>query len=1179
MNRRRQSSDRRSRRYSTVFFGLVAVCTILAFGAAAKVAETAATPILSAAEIDYPPFCIVDAQGRADGFAVELMRAALKAMNREVTFRVGPWAQVKGWLEGGEVQALPLVGRTPEREPVFDFSVPYMSLHGAIVVRTGTDDIRDLGDLPSKRVAVMKGDNAEEFLRRVNRGIALHTTATFQEALGALAEGRCDAVVIQRLVALRLIQETGLKNLRIINQPIEGFRQDFCFAVKEGDRDTLALLNEGLSLVMADGTYRHLHAKWFAVLELPSHRRIVIGGDHNYPPYEYLDANGRPAGYNVDLTRAIAQEVGLDIEIRLGPWSEIRDALARGEIDALQGLFYSPQRDLTLDFTPPHTVNHCVSVVRNGEGPPPTTMAELAGKRIVVQQGDIMHDWVRENRLGGQVSVVDAQEDALRELAAGRHDCALVSRMTAMYWIDKYGWRNLTVGNRPLLSPEYCYAVPNGHQALLAQLAEGLKVIDQTGAYRRIFEKWMGVYADSPASLVTIVRHVAMVAVPLLALLVGFFLWTWSLRQQVGLRTEQLRRSDELQRAMIACSPVALYSIGIDGRVLTWNASAEKLFGYTAAESIGQPLPIVPPDKQAEFADLRQRVIEGRSFLGLEVVRQNKNGALFDASLSAAPIHDAGGHIVGIMASIEDITARKQAEKALRQSEEQYRRLTDNTLDVIWTLNLDLEFTYVNPACFQLVGFTPAEFIGSRLPDHCDEENLAIMSRVIMNEMARGPESSGVTFEAEMLHKNGEPIAVEIHGKVIFDDDAQPVRLQGITRDISERRQAEQRRVSLENQLRQAQKMEAVGRLAGGVAHDYNNMLSVIIGYAEQAIEKVDPSATLHADLGEIITAARRSVDITRQLLAFARKQAIAPVVLDLNATVESMLRMLRRLIGEDIDLAWRPGAPLWSVSIDPSQLDQILANLCVNARDAIAGVGKITIETQNVRFDAAYCADHPGFVPGAFVLLAVSDDGCGMDKETRDNVFVPFFTTKGVGKGTGLGLATVYGIVKQNSGFVNVYSEPAKGTTIRIYLPRHAGDADRIGEESPAQVPLSRGETVLVVEDEASVLKLARRLLEGLGYAVLSAGTPGEAVGLVDEHAGRIDLLIADVIMPEMNGRDLAARVSTDQPAIKTLFMSGYTADVIAHRGVLDQGVNFLQKPFSRQELAAKVRAALDRQ
>jgi two-component system, cell cycle sensor histidine kinase and response regulator CckA len=313
-------------------------------------------------------------------------------------------------------------------------------------------------------------------------------------------------------------------------------------------------------------------------------------------------------------------------------------------------------------------------------------------------------------------------------------------------------------------------------------------------------------------------------------------------------------------------------------------------------------------------------------------------------------------------------------------------------------------------------------------------------------------------------------------------------------------------------------------------------------------------------------------------LLAFARKQTIIPVVLDLNRNVESMLKMLRRLIGEDIDLAWRPGVGLGSLKMDPVQIDQILANLCVNARDAIADVGKVTIETGNAVFDETYCAHHAGFLAGEYVLLAVSDDGCGMSKNVLDQIFEPFFTSKGVGLGTGLGLSTVYGIVKQNDGFINVYSEPGKGTTFRIYLPRYADEAVATrGERQTAQeIPLSRGETVLVVEDEPAILTMAKTMLEDLGYRVLAAGTPCEALELAEEHASQIQLLITDVVMPEMNGRDLAERLQSLCAGMKILFMSGYTANMIVQRGVLNEGVNFIQKPFSTKELAVAVRDAV---
>ncbi len=388
--------------------------------------------------------------------------------------------------------------------------------------------------------------------------------------------------------------------------------------------------------------------------------------------------------------------------------------------------------------------------------------------------------------------------------------------------------------------------------------------------------------------------------------------------------------------------------------------------------------------------------------------------------------------------------------------------------------------------------------------------------------------------------------------------------------------EAEQRRKEMEHQLRQVQKMEAVGRLAGGVAHDYNNMTNVIMGYAQMGLAKLHKNDPLYDDLQQINEAARRSMELTRQLLAFARCQAIAPKVLDVNQAVQSMFRMLQRLIGEEIELLWKPAEHIWPIQIDPSQVDQILANLCVNARDAINGVGTIIIETANTALDDFYCSLHQGSVPGEFVQLTVSDDGVGIDPATQDKIFEPFFTTKAIGRGTGLGLATVYGIVKQNQGYINVYSEPGRGTTFKIYLPRIVGQTDEIVSSPAIEMARSSNETVLLVEDEASMLKLVEIMLKQLGYRVLAAKSPLEAITLAEQHPGAIDLLFTDVIMPELNGRDLAQRLRNHFPRLKVLFMSGYTANVIVHRGVLNTDVFLLQKPFSQKELAAKVREVL---
>ncbi|MDF1552983.1 MAG: ATP-binding protein [Deferrisomatales bacterium] len=406
-------------------------------------------------------------------------------------------------------------------------------------------------------------------------------------------------------------------------------------------------------------------------------------------------------------------------------------------------------------------------------------------------------------------------------------------------------------------------------------------------------------------------------------------------------------------------------------------------------------------------------------------------------------------------------------------------------------------------------------------------------------------------------------------------DDGQKYASQ-LQQALADRIEAEEERKELNAQLAQAQKMESIGRLAGGVAHDFNNMLSVILGHADLALHGLDAKHPLHRHLTQISNAAQRSSELTRQLLAFARKQTIAPKVIDLNAVVGTMLNMLHRLIGEDIDLSWWPGEGIGLVKVDPAQVDQILANLCVNARDAIAGSGKITIETSDATLDEAYCSVHPECLPGAYVVVAVSDDGSGMNEETLTHAFEPFFSTKEAGRGTGLGLATVYGIVKQNGGFIHVYSEPGRGTTFRIYLCRYdtEGEAERFDDRPP--VAVGGDETILLVEDEEMILKLGVEMLESLGYRVLAARDPLDALRLAQENAGRIDLLVTDVVMPGMNGRELAERLKPGFPELRTLYISGYTANVIAHHGILQEGVDLLAKPFSKDDLAARVREAL---
>ncbi|MGB5156245.1 MAG: PAS domain S-box protein [Desulfobacterales bacterium] len=507
-------------------------------------------------------------------------------------------------------------------------------------------------------------------------------------------------------------------------------------------------------------------------------------------------------------------------------------------------------------------------------------------------------------------------------------------------------------------------------------------------------------------------------------------------------------------------------------------------------------------------------------------------------------------HSKVIQCNIRDITARKRAEAERKR----LMAALEQAGEAIVITDAQGIIQFVNPAFERTTGYSREEAVGRNPRILKSGEQNELFYRNLWDTI-----SGGKTWTSLIVNKrkDGTLYTEETTISPVRDSSDRIVNYVAVKRDITER-------LRLAAQFQHAQKMEAAGLLAGGVAHDFNNMLNVILGYTELAMDKTDTDLPLHADLEEIHKAAIRSMDITRQLLTFARKQTIIPVVLNLNQTVESMIKMLRHLMGEDIDLAWLSGADPCPIKMDPSQIDQILANLCVNARDAITGVGKVTIETGNAVFDEIYCAGHTGFVAGEYVLLSVSDDGCGMDKEILNQIFEPYFTSKEIGQGTGLGLSTVYGIVKQNNGFINVYSEPGKGTTFRIYLPRHIDQSIDIRRERATEIPIGHGETVLVVEDEPALLTMIKIMLENIGYRVLAAGMPGKAIELAEEHAGEIRLILTDVVMPEMNGLDLAERMQSLYPGMKILFMSGYTANVIVHHGLLDAGVNFIQKPFS---------------
>lgn len=654
-------------------------------------------------------------------------------------------------------------------------------------------------------------------------------------------------------------------------------------------------------------------------------------------------------------------------------------------------------------------------------------------------------------------------------------------------------------------------------------------------------------------------------------------LWMYGTHQDVTQRKlaeNRLRRSEELSNSIQRLGKIGAWEWDSTTNKVFWTEEVYRIHDMEPDLeeqhmdlTIKKSLACYRPEDRPVISNAFRKCFEEGVTYNLEFPFTTTKGRQIWIQTSA--IRTGGKDGKHVMGYIMDITDRKQNEEAVRRGESKYKTIIHTSIDGFWLIDLQGRILEVNDAYCRMSGYSEEELLSMSIPELEGKTGSGEVASEINNFLREGYGR----FETKHRRKDGSLYDVEVRVQSLSKENG---RLVVFIRDITMLKKAEQENKDLESQLIQAQKMEAIGRLAGGVAHDYNNMLGVIQGYTELSLEQTDSTSKLHAALQEIMKAAKRSADITRQLLGFARRQPIAPSVVDLNKLISDMLKMIKRLIGEDIHLVWLPGKDLWKIKIDPTQVDQIIVNLCINARDAIQGVGKLTIETHVVTLDEDYCKSHLGFSPGDFVVLSVSDNGSGMEKEVLQNVFEPFFTTKDMNKGTGLGLSTVYGIVRQNGGFINVYSEPGIGTTFKIYFARSIDDELQVERKSVLEADVYGYETILLVEDETTILEITKTMLERLGYNVLVATTPTQAIDLAREQSDRIHLLITDVVMPEMNGRELANSILSIYPDLKFLFMSGYTSNVVAHHGLLDEGIHFLQKPFSMKELSRVVREAL---
>lgn len=910
---------------------------------------------------------------------------------------------------------------------------------------------------------------------------------------------------------------------------------------------------------------------------LPRTVTVVVPSD--FPPtYFKDDKTGKAAGFAIDVMDELARRTGLKVVYVFGkPWDEIHEMLLSGKADVIPNLVVTPERQAMFAFTDP-VATLPVNLIVPGQNA--RISALEPGITVGVISGSSAEAYLQERKMV-QIKESENLHDLLFELLAGRVDAVLTATTDFMQLAHEAKVDDkVRVISPPLIEGKRAMAVRKADTALLSALNREIDRFIGSAEYQKLYVQWYG----KPAPFWTI-EKVGLTSAGLV-ILSGLVMAFWRYRAVTGLNRELRASMQERQEAEAALqqSNAKMHSIFrsapvgigvVSHRIMTdANERLCMMTGYAREELVGQSSRMLYPS-QEEFdyvGSEKYRQIRKTGTGTVETRWVKKSGDIRHVLLSSTPI-DLADYSRGVTFTALDITERKNAEDALRKSEERMRLFFERQLMGMAITSPEKGWVEVNDKLCTMLGYCREEL--ARLtwselahPEDLeeDEKQFARMSCGEIDDYAMGK---------RFIRKDGKIVFTNLSVAAVRKPDGSLDYVLALLEDITLRKLAEQEREALHAQLLQSQKMESVGRLAGGVAHDYNNMLAVIFISLELMRMKLPPDSPVSENIEEIERAAERSRDITRQLLTFSRKQLISPKPTDLNALISDTGKSLVRLIGEDIELRYSLQEGLGSVMIDPAQVDQVLINLAVNARDAMPNGGMLTITTSNIDVTEEFCRTHAGYLPGSYVLLMVADTGTGMDKETQEHIFEPFFTTKDLGKGTGLGLATIYGIVRQNEGFIDVYSEIGHGTTFKIYLRRMKGSAAVERTEKSVAAPSGR-ESVLLVEDDAMLNRTIKEMLERIGYTVVAVSSPDEAMQQLAQEDTTFALLLTDVVLPGMNGKQLGDRIAEQRAGIKILYMSGYTSDVIAHRGVLDQGIDFIQKPFAIHELASTIRKVL---
>lgn len=892
---------------------------------------------------------------------------------------------------------------------------------------------------------------------------------------------------------------------------------------------------------------------------LRAHPVVRLTYHPEWPPIEFKDKTGKLSGITSDYIKLFEQRLGIVFEaVPSSEGLEASQCLKRGDADLCASLPETDSRYPLLSFTQSYLTVPVVVLTRD-EICYVGSLNELRGKTVAVVDGDAVSEWIARD----YPDIIQVKVPSVRAGLARvdeQNVFACVDNMLALsYCLAHAEYRHLKISGLTPYVYHLAIAVRKDWSTLAGILQKVLSSVSEQDRMS-IYRKWVPVNFGSRGDYSLFWKISAFSFL----IFVALFIWNQSLAGEIRKRRRVEATLSTLENNYRELfeehAAVKLLIDPASGAIVDANRSACAFYGWTRDQFQRMTLRQLCESDDV-FRTAMARIAQDRD-LHFEMRQRLADSSFRDVELFGTRVQWKEGDFLHVI--IHNVTERK----AIEAEREQLMAAIEQTADGVMIADAVGTIRFVNPAFETMTGEARQALLGRNVDVLLRDARNGVFYRNLGAAVASGHLWKG---RFENRQNEGTSRVVETTISPVRDKTGKIVNYVSVDRDVTEH-------VHMAEQLQRAQKMESVGRLAGGVAHDFNNMLQIILGHVELALDTVDADNPIVQDLQAIEQATRTSSELTRKLLTFARRQTISPQALDLNAVLTDMLEQQKKASDKDIEWVWHPKKELWPVMMDVAQVKQIFDNLCQNAQESITGPGQITVSTDTTVLDADYCQKHAGVACGAYVVLSIRDSGRGIMPEMMEYLFEPFFTTKKMGKGAGLGLATVYGIVKQNNGTIDVASEPGKGTVFTVYLPRHAGEVAAVPSSCDNQPPKGHGETLLVVEDEAVILAMVRRNLERLGYRVFTAALPHLALELAEAHAHEICLLVTDVVMPEMNGKELSKKLLARNPSLKVLFMSGYTADAIAHHGMLEEGVCFLQKPFTTLDLAQKVREVLDR-